>query len=1056
MSAVPPKLGSRARQHWSGAIHKCIVRNLTRRLEFAKVDPKLSQLDRLHIQWRLGFNLFYSRQYYESIAVLEMVCLNGNSADYVAAKQIARITREASANPDSLIAQLDEDDDEELLHGNYHVHLLAGRCCVKMFLASAAHYHLENAYKHYQNCIESMTVPNSWEQKTTLRLPVVLHELGHLMEHYGAFSSAIDIYTRIMTEFHNYRGYFDVMYRSALVGRHVSELMSKSEDGDQTLVKCIDMLQFLLEALPATIDESHIILLYARTLDKSKDPSIRFRANGVYKNLFDHLKGAKRCNADKFSSYKDWGDIPQNWFLLAEEISASEEPLLAKDAYELFTLRVEAKRQPGKDLAFYIDVQSSMKVAKNYARFQNFVEAVKYADLALQKDHLNKEVRSCLSQWSKIHAVKLGKEEAAINIMHARWKARVWSDGYREKIKTALLQDLEERIDQNRYDREARDELSYFARDKWRARFLFEATCAVRLQRFMRGRFKIWKAQQRLRSRYLARAVEAYRLYSKKPFDYAVREEVKAITRSRHCPRKHIINKIIAAIESQDAAIEIMQRAFASYHNRRIIMDSIMNTKRMKEHKIFSCATVIQCMARKKRSWGILILRRKQRVKQMLATVIVQRFVRWRNSTFQHAVTRVIYRLQARHRHARLTFVHVFAYYMRRYIKRKRESIQMARRDRKKLEQKARYEQFVLLRHSAARVLKRAFLSILSRRSQNEASTRMRCRKMQQFSNQASAILAEVLKDPSATNYQVPGISQSSSQFAKSLQQSIVYCNGSFSSADCMMLSTVLRNAQCRVQKLVLHDISDSLNACFEFDLLPAISKCRSLRSVSLLGGTFSLTFLKGLIKEVQVDNQRIRELIIEGGMSVRMKGRQLVTQSLTSLTGCLLLDYFNYSVSGIAMLSLHDCFIRDADLDLIVHGLRVNSSLQVLTLSKNLITDVGFAHILESYMHNRKTKLATVDLRHNLIECRWRVSSLLDLLNAAATEDDPKLDIHLAANMITRHYPDLDKDIDTSKPVRVFVTLKDPTSDHQGCTPRASKKKTTKRTLLKRDVLFM
>jgi hypothetical protein len=146
---------SRARRHWHDAFHKVAATYLERKSAFAKVNPTVTEEERLHIQWRLGYNLFYSNQFYEAIGILELVCRNGKTEEEVQAAKSRQAEAETKAaragiKEGSLLASIaaeqeaekkKEEDDDDLLHGNYHVHLIAGRCCVKLFLQTKNHYH---------------------------------------------------------------------------------------------------------------------------------------------------------------------------------------------------------------------------------------------------------------------------------------------------------------------------------------------------------------------------------------------------------------------------------------------------------------------------------------------------------------------------------------------------------------------------------------------------------------------------------------------------------------------------------------------------------------------------------------------------------------------------------------------------------------------------------------------------------------------------------------------------------------------------------------------------
>lgn len=197
------------------------------------------------------------------------------------------------------------EDEEEEGHDDYKVHMWAARCAFALFKETKTHSYLEKAYAHYRNCIECMTVPiDNYDLSTKLRLPEVYFELGLLFENFGSMQAAMDMYRRAMAEFPQTRFYFDCMYRACLVGKYLFFIATDEKSKRDLLNKCLDMLVFLLEALPVQIEESHIILLYARTLEASTDPSIRYRAGAAFESLFAYCHDAKQANAHLCSDYK--------------------------------------------------------------------------------------------------------------------------------------------------------------------------------------------------------------------------------------------------------------------------------------------------------------------------------------------------------------------------------------------------------------------------------------------------------------------------------------------------------------------------------------------------------------------------------------------------------------------------------------------------------------------------------------------------------------------------------------------------------------------------------
>ena len=571
------------------------------------------------------------------------------------------------------LAEPEEGEEElDLLHKDYKVHYWAGMCCLRLFETSKQHYHLDKAYAHLTHSVECMTVPRpGYDLSTMLRLPTVLLQLGRVYEGYGAHDSALQMYSKIMQEYPHCRCYFDTMYRAALMGKYISDHSSNEQTKQEMLNRCIDMLQFLLEALPESLNETQTILLYAKCLEKSSDPAIRYRAKAAYESLFAHCNQAKIANAHNYKISSEWEKDAENWQKLAEIIGSQHEPLLAKEGYETFVAKVNSRRMPGKELSTYIELPTLIQIALNYSHFQNFKLATKYADMALSKDRLNPQVRALISKWSKSHADKLAKEVKSVNTLHARWTERAWTETARAKLKAAEIVRLEALYKSSRFNQEARSLLSYYARDEWRAKFLFESACAVRVQRFVRNKFVCWKVQEKFRSVYLSRASQAYTMFNRRPFDPKLRNEVRAVCKSRFCPRKHAIRRVKALMETQDESAVIMGRSFRAYRTRRQIIASILNTKRKRDQKLNECAVTLQCLVRMKLATVKVQLEIIQWARKAVASKVIQQYVRWRNKTFQHAAWQLIYKRRAVRARAMDTFLVIFSYQCRRKLIRK-------------------------------------------------------------------------------------------------------------------------------------------------------------------------------------------------------------------------------------------------------------------------------------------------------------------------------------------------------------------------------------------------
>ena len=196
---------------------------------------------RLFLTWRYGWNLYRTEQYDLAMPQLEEACTGSTYGSSLIASGVAK----------------------EYVHPNSDVHLTAARCAMKLYALNGTHEHLDVAYRHYTNAIQQLELHIS-----IARLPGVLHEFASMMEQYGSYDASLDLYRRILTAFPYYKGYFEIMYRSAVVGKHLSNAMSiEMGDRETVLNQCADSVGLILEAVPVSINEIHAMFLYARCLE---------------------------------------------------------------------------------------------------------------------------------------------------------------------------------------------------------------------------------------------------------------------------------------------------------------------------------------------------------------------------------------------------------------------------------------------------------------------------------------------------------------------------------------------------------------------------------------------------------------------------------------------------------------------------------------------------------------------------------------------------------------------------------------------------------------------
>jgi hypothetical protein len=384
----------------------------------------------------------------------------------------------------------------------------------------------------------------------------------------------------------------------------------------------------------------------------------------------------------------------------------------------------------------------------------------------------------------------------------------------------------------------------------------------------------------------------------------------------------------------------------------------------------------VQSVVRMAQSHLIVARVKKLRILRLKSALIIQRFVRWRGKTFQHTVTRshsIYLREQLKKQKSMRTLKQLLPFKVKQFIRRKRDRAfalavaEMTARNnemQERITQKNHYASIVI--QTFWRVVNQNFIQKLSMKI-------IKLRRHVEYSLQTTTHLCAILTHLDHTRYRNPGLGKNTQQFNAVLQQHTIYCDDTFTSVDCLMLSMVLKHTYCHIKSIILHNVQDTANPSYTFDLLPALIANKSLTAVSVLGGDYSENFINGLIYCIQVENPRIVHLTIE-----KLDAPNRHSEDIAVYSGRLIMDYFNYSIPGLMQLSLHGCALRDLQIENLVNGMKVNSSITELILSCNILTDVGFNAIFNSIMHNRKSKLIKLDCSYNLIRCDYKMTMLL------------------------------------------------------------------------------
>jgi hypothetical protein len=297
-------------------------------------------------------------------------------------------------------------------------------------------------------------------------------------------------------------------------------------------------------------------------------------------------------------------------------------------------------------------------------------------------------VRTSLCKWSPAHAKRIQQEEHSVFVIEMAWRHRWFAPGYKKRYHAMVVSELEQKLEKNYWNIRWRTELGYFARQKWRPRFVFENDCARKIQRQFRHVRIIWKWQAPQRIRYSAMSTEAYRNFMRTPYKRQVRDDVYRLGRHRYVSRKHAIKKVLPLLEKQDKAHACIWKNYKALKLRLDIERLINERKRKYMMKLFVSATLIQSVVRLRPAAFRAKRLREQKERRLQAIITIQRYVRARNMTFRHNVTRMIER-QRRYKESTYLFIHFALLF----------------RWKKKLARKAREAK----QHVAARLIQRVY-----------------------------------------------------------------------------------------------------------------------------------------------------------------------------------------------------------------------------------------------------------------------------------------------------------------------------------------------------------
>jgi hypothetical protein len=317
------------------------------------------------------------------------------------------------------------------------------------------------------------------------------------------------------------------------------------------------------------------------------------------------------------------------------------EPLVARNGFDIFRDKVAEATGRGKPLT-NMSAEMWLRCAQNSAAFQDFEAAVEFGKKGLDLDRLHKETRMFLSQNSPIYEETFSKEKRAVGFLSKQWLERCFTSGYRRKVKNKMVADLEESFESNVYDMEVRSSLAYYAKDKWRAKFLFESVCAAKIQNaFKEAQFR-WAWQEPIRMKYVEYATSAYIAFMKNPLDRAVRDEVNRVIKHKFCSKKHAIRKLVPILEKQAKSIKCLVKSYRAFSVRLHLAKNARSRKVRRDMQFLFAVLKVQKFVRKANRLKAQNARKALQERQRIAHMKINAFIGRRSMAYQTSTRRVV------------------------------------------------------------------------------------------------------------------------------------------------------------------------------------------------------------------------------------------------------------------------------------------------------------------------------------------------------------------------------------------------------------------------------
>jgi len=183
------------------------------------------------------------------------------------------------------------------------------------------------------------------------------------------------------------------------------------------------------------------------------------------------------------------------------------------------------------------------------------------------------------------------------------WKTRIWSTPFLRRHHQLCVEAWEEKLVKNHFNMKVRKKLAYFAKNKWRGVFMYEASRVIVIQKFYRAVMMKWLWFAAVRQKHISALASVYAKWKRKPYNLDLRAQCEEMAVHKNTPETHNMFRLPALFFEQHKAALLLQRTARVWHAKAVIREMMGKRK------------IARAKLQKKMAWKLQLFGRQVRAR---------------------------------------------------------------------------------------------------------------------------------------------------------------------------------------------------------------------------------------------------------------------------------------------------------------------------------------------------------------------------------------------------------------------------------------------------------